>query len=98
VSDEPQGLYEKYRVFREPQDVDEHPVKMWAYCRYKAAMKDGRIIDIRADVYEVKEFTFVLKPDSDPHAVTAIGAYALAIRDQDPQLATDLLRIMEQYR
>lgn len=88
---EPDGLYEKYRVFKEPEYVDEHPTPIQA--RYYHSLSQSITL-----AKEVQAFVFVLKPDSDPHAVTALAAYAMAIRDDKPQLATDLMRVVEEYR
>lgn len=85
-----EDLYVKYRVFKEPEDVDEHPTPMQPCYTNRSGLLV--IVD------EVEVFVFVLKPDSDPHAVTALATYAAAIRDDKPQLAADLRLILENYR
>lgn len=85
-SEDPDGLYYKYRVFREPDDADDHPVPM--DCEYHDADNKIRYME------EVKEFVFVLKPDSDPHARVALAAYGQSVRSEKPQLYDDLWEIL----
>jgi hypothetical protein len=80
------GLYFKYRVFREPDDVIDHPVGV-----------DTLYFDINGKeqwLIEVPEFTFVLKPDSDHHARVAVAAYAESVAREKPRLAEDLKEIL----
>lgn len=87
---EHEGLYYKYRVFKEPEYVAEHPTGMT--CLYTHALTNE---EIKAE--EVNGFVFVLKPDTDPHAVTALAAYALAVREDNPPLCDDLWKIVEEH-
>ncbi len=41
---------------------------------------------------------FVLRLDTDKHALAAVIAYAESIRDDDPELAEDLLERVEFYK
>lgn len=83
---DPDGLYDKYRVFREPEDTDEHPVGMDAYYTNSQGREDR--------MEEVREFVFVLKPDSDHHARVALAAYAASVQLDKPQLAMDLREVL----
>lgn len=101
---EPEGLYEKYRVFREPlrdsqgNPPDEHPVSLdppvWLTKVPGVAAPGTDPFQIVEPLVEVTAFTFVLKPDSDRHARVAIAAYAWSVRDDDPALAQDLLDML----
>ncbi len=42
--------------------------------------------------------SFVLDLDHDPHALPAIEAYVASVADQEPKLAADLERIVEEVR
>ena len=96
---EPGGLYAKYRVFREPQEDDarnrvgEHPVPMVASY---STPGDGDFTMI-SEATEVEGFVFVLKPENDPHARTALAAYAWAVKDQDPALWGDLMNVLAEW-
>lgn len=83
---DPDGLYDKYRVFREPDNVEEHPVGMDAYYTNSQGREDR--------LEEVREFVFVLKPDSDHHARVALAAYAASVEIDKPQLAQDLKEVL----
>jgi len=56
--------------------------------KYHITKKDGSPIDSEA-VY------FVLRLDTDPHAENAIIAYAYGIRNENPELSSDLLYMLE---
>jgi hypothetical protein len=86
IGPEPDGLYNKYRVFREPENVEEHPTDLEAI--YQDSDGATRFSE------EVREFVFVLKPDSDRHARIAIAAYAESVDLEKPQLAEDLREIL----
>lgn len=83
---EQDGLYDKYRVFREPVDAPEHPVDIHAVWM---KTKIGPTI-----LEEVEGFVFVLKPDTDPHAEVALAAYAMSVKEDKPQLARDLWSVI----
>lgn len=85
---DPDGLYAKYRVFREPDNVLEgdHPVGVDAVYRNEKGIEDF--------MEEVKEFVFVLKPDSDPHAKVALAAYAQSVSREKPLLSLDLWEVL----
>jgi hypothetical protein len=96
MQSEPDGLYEKYRVFKEPTSVliDEvlgHPVGM--ECTYdNPAVAGGRLY-----AEELHQFFFVLKPDSDYHARVAIAAYAESVERDKPALAQDLRDVLTRW-
>lgn len=86
---EPDGLYSKYRVIREPENVEEHPVKMdFMYQDEDGATRFAE---------EVDDFVFVLKPETDFHARVAIAAYAASVSREKPILARDLLEVMSGF-
>lgn len=80
------GLYEKYRVFKEPDDAETHPVQVDAFWM-KSRTK-------RIELEEVEDFVFVLKPDTDPHALVALSAYAMSVKKDKPHLAADLWSVI----
>ena len=85
---EKDGLYEKYRVFKEPEEAEQHPTMMTAYFDYGPE-------DVRVGMAEeVMDFVFVLKPSTDHHARVALAAYCLSVADEKPQLAEDLWEIL----
>lgn len=102
---EPDGLYEKYRVFKEPENVTEHPVPLYHEPTYDPASYEGPIeyMGNRGEIHsilpraleEVEAFVFPLKPDSDIHARVAIAAYAESVRGEKPQLASDLRDVLD---
>lgn len=57
------------------------------YNKYRIEKTDGSVIDKEA-VY------FVLRLDSDPHARTALQAYADSIRAENKEFADDLENIL----
>lgn len=99
------GLYEKYRVFREPErdsqgaPVAEHPVPL-TYPTFETTFTDrgGNEFEIVTEVPEITDsFLFVLKPESDPHARVALAAYAWSVRNDKPILHADLLDILREW-
>lgn len=86
------GLYYKYRVFREPEDVEAHPVPMTAY--YKRLYELGAKEDPIGYAKEVTDFIFPLKPDTDHHARVALAAYATSVSEERPELAKDLFDVL----
>ena len=38
---------------------------------------------------------FVLRYDRDPHALTALAAYAASVREENPELSDDLWRLVK---
>lgn len=86
------GLYYKYRVFREPDDVPTHPVIMTAY--YKINYELGGREDPIGYAEEVTDFIFPLKPDTDHHARVALAAYAVSVSEEKPHLARDLFDVL----
>lgn len=105
-STEPDGLYEKYRVFREPtrdsqgNGVPEHPVPidppLWSSFFMNRA---GEIVPLLEELEEITdEFLFVLKPKTDPHAQVALAAYAWSVKREKPLLHVDLLDILREWK
>lgn len=94
---DPDGLYDKYRVYKEPHDVDEHPVPADGP-RYTTNKTYAPGKPIEAYMEEVREFVFVLKPDSDPHARVAMAAYAESVQGEKPMLAEDLRSVLRDTR
>lgn len=87
VEQEVDGLYEKYRVFKEPE-AEEHPVGVIA------TWHDGRF-NYRGPLEEIMDsFVFVLKPDTDHHARVALAAYAESVSREKPKLANDLRLVL----
>ena len=83
---EHEGIYPKYLVFKHPDYIPTATV----------CMVDGPDGDQVCP--EVEDFVFVLKPSTDKDAVIALAAYAMAVRDDNPQLSADLRGIVEEYR
>lgn len=54
------------------------------YGRYKIEKADGSPVDPKAEY-------FVLRLDTDKHAIPAIVAYARSVREDNPQLADELI-------
>lgn len=100
---DPDGLYEKYRVFKEPEyddarnPVESHPVELTAFFSSPGIDLAGEEYDVMTQVEEVKSFVFVLKPDTDPHARVAISAYAWSIKDEKPHLFEDLMLVLGEW-
>lgn len=90
VLEEEDGLYYKYRVFKEPKGVGDlsHPV------RILATWGLGRPPQ---KVEEVQEFTFTLKPDTDHHARVALAAYAKSVAQEKPRLHDDLMEVLGDF-
>lgn len=102
--DDPDGLYDKYRVFKEPQDDESngHPVPLYGPYQIPPSINPNNYIEgealsigFRSPLEEVTDFVFVLKPDSDPHARVALAAYAQSVRYEKPQLYDDLWEILK---
>lgn len=91
------GLYDKYRVFREPKEAAYHPVEVKATWHNEEHF-DQYSKDAVIPLEEVESFVFVLKPDTDPHARVALATYAASVRPTDPQLAADLDQILTETR
>ncbi|KKM76511.1 hypothetical protein LCGC14_1379270, partial [marine sediment metagenome] len=85
---EEDGLYFKYRVFKEPDDVYSHPTSMMAFYTIKGAEMITKLAK------EVSSFIFVLKPDTDHHARVALAAYAKSVAIEKPRLHNDLMEIL----
>jgi len=104
MGSDPDGLYEKYRVFKEPtrdsqgNEPPEHPVSLdpptWLSVMRSAVptTPDFQIIE---QLEEVTDFVFVLKPSTDHHARVALAAYAWSCREDSPQLFSDLLDVLD---
>lgn len=89
------GLYYKYRVFREPDDVDTHPIPMTAYYRRHGDRHfEWPNEDPVGYAKEVTDFIFPLKPDTDHHARVALAAYAVSVSEEKPHLARDLFDVL----
>lgn len=84
--------YWKYRVFHEPtptQDIG-HPVPIKAsYLDY-----ENKDEEVWANLEEVEGNFFVLRPEGDHHARVAMAAYAYSCRKDFPNLAADILGII----
>ncbi len=87
------ALYEKYRVFREPKNSPEHPAEIVAYW-VNPNTEDGYEYPVLS---EVREFVFVLKPDTDKHALLALKVYAELVAGDYPKLAEDLRIALSAY-
>lgn len=106
LSTEKDGLYDKYRVFREPSrdsqgaPVSEHPVPLAGGPIFlsKFTNRGGEEVDIVTEISEITdEFLFVLKPETDPHARVALAAYAWSVREEKPLLHADLWDVLRQW-
>lgn len=60
------------------------------YGKYRIEKADGSEVDPRA-VY------FTLRLDTDKHARAAIQAYIESCRDEEPELARDLERVLREF-
>lgn len=102
IDPEPDGLYEKYRVFKEPtrdsqgNEPAEHPVSLDPPLWRTSIPEDEHFV-ILEELGEVQSFTFVLKPDNDPHARVAIAAYAWSVKDEKPALFRDLMEVLSEW-
>lgn len=92
LKDEPEedGLYFKYRVFKEPDNVYTHPTALLA--SYNSITEGAGQMAALAE--EVRSFVFVLKPDTDHHARVALAAYAKSVAIEKPRLHNDLMEIL----
>lgn len=89
------GLYYKYRVFKEPEEAESHPVMMTAYYRRDRELENlGENPDPIGYAKEVTDFIFPLKPDTDHHARVALAAYAISVSEEKPHLARDLFDVL----
>lgn len=88
------GLYEKYRVFREPELSYNHGHPVPLFGPHFVPDETGDPIELE----EVQSFLFVLKPDSDPHARVALAAYAESVHNEKPHLAADLWATLNEMR
>jgi hypothetical protein len=88
-------LYEKYRVFKEPDDVYEHPAQVQCIYLSTGLLADGD--DVWYPMEEVQDFFFVLKPDTDKYALIALKTYAALVEEEYPQLSQDLLSALSAY-
>ena len=64
--------------------------KKGLYGKYEIKKTDGTPVDPEA-VY------FTLRLDTDPHARAAIRAYIESCRDEEPDLARDLEKVLQQF-
>ncbi len=103
---EPDGLYDKYRIFKEPQDDGglAHPVPIYGPYQVPPSINPNNYIEgealsigFRSPLEEVQDFVFVLKPDHDRHARVALAAYAWSCMDEKPALAEDLLQVLNDH-
>lgn len=90
---DPDGLYDKYRVFKEPEDALEHPARVMVSYEAKGLVDDEG--EFWKELEEVNDFVFVLKPSTDVHARVALAAYAWSVKEKKPELHTDLLSMLE---
>ena len=58
--------------------------------KYNISKTNGKPVDPNADY-------FVLRLDKDPHARKALRAYAVSVKDDNPQFAIDLWNKLETY-
>lgn len=95
------GLYYKYRVFKEPErdsqgnPLPEHPIPLdpplW---EANYLDRDGNVVHLVEELEEVTDFIFPLKPDTDHHARVALAAYAASVTEEKPLLARDLFAVL----
>lgn len=85
------GLHYKFRVFKEPQDVDDHPVRLMMAPVYRS--HNGPL-----HLEEVEDFVFVLRPERDSHALQAMIAYAASCQEEKPELAQDILNHVDDLK
>lgn len=88
---EPDGMYDKYVVFRHPQEHFDTAI----------AVVDGEQpydSDDSTWLEPVDGPVFVLKLDNDHHARVALAAYAESVSGEKPQLANDLREMLELSR
>lgn len=88
-------LYEKYRVFREPdhgrlQHDKLDPVPFHAEFLTE---EDGEY-EVWEYAEEVEGFFFVLRPESDHHARVALAAYMASCKEEFPNLSADLEMVL----
>jgi hypothetical protein len=89
-------LYDKYRVFYEPHDVDAdigHPAPIKA--EYLQVGEDDHGIETWGELQEADGLHFVLRPEGDVYARIAMATYAYACRKEFPRLAADIIVMIE---
>ncbi len=86
------GIYPKYVVFKHPDFV---PELIEAVAYPERGDRDGFIAPQL--IMPIKEFVFVLKPRTDPHARVAIAAYAESVRYDKPILSSELRQIISDH-
>ena len=59
--------------------------------KYIIAKSNGKPVDRNADY-------FVLRLDKDPHAIIALEAYKESVKDDNPELAEDLIFVINKNR
>jgi hypothetical protein len=84
-------LFDKYRVFYSPEEGNP---AVAVEASYRTMFGDEEVL---VRMKEVTDFVFVLRPEVDEAAQVALGAYALAVRKTKPELAQDLLSVIEGY-
>ncbi len=88
-------LYDKYRVFKEPDDdhTSTHPAVTHTYYEQRGWI-EGQLMN---ELEEVQGFVFVLKPSSDAYALLALKVYAELVDHDFPDLANDLREALSAY-
>ena len=90
------GMYTKYRVFREPdiETSEGHPVEIVAY--YYLSPPVGNMGE---NLIEVDDgMLFVLRPVNDKHAQVALAAYAESCLQDMPKLSQDITDMLGDSR
>lgn len=93
-------LYEKYRVFHNPDPNDYASVIGSSGVKIRAEFFAGNDTEkmhggeIWLPLEEVEGFAFVLKPETDHHARVALAAYMASCANEFPQLSDDLKDIL----
>lgn len=93
-------LYDKYRLFYEPNDdtPDGHPVKVMANYFVGLDLPSGDrngAGEIWHPLQEAEGFYFVLRPETDEHARVALAAYAQSCLGKFPRLSDDLFDVLD---
>lgn len=99
MSDEKDGLYDKYRVIK-TEDLDKlsqiaedpsQPKEVISEAVQTLLWIDQNAIDGMSDQgADGTQFVFVLRPDQDYHAWFALHTYAMSVKAYNPQLSDDL--------
>ena len=59
-------------------------------------MKEGLVSKYEVTRYgEPVDDCFILRYDRDPHALTALAAYAASVREENEELSNDLWRLVK---